>query len=101
VSAKTVAVAVDVLYAALIDDELRAKVAAGRGRSHFAKLRRTDRPALPGAMALRVSVSICTAKGDSKSQIVVQHMKIPDAGTAANLKEYWAAALDRLKGVLE
>jgi hypothetical protein len=40
-------------------------------------------------------------KGDGKSQIVVQHSKIPDAKNAAKLKTYWSTALDRLRATLE
>jgi len=97
---KTVAVAVDVLYAALIDEELRAKWLPGESIT-FRKttLNRSARITWSdGVTSLSVDLY---AKGDRKSQIVVQHMKIPDAETAANLKEYWAAALERLRAVLE
>ena len=40
-------------------------------------------------------------KGDTKSQVVVQHSKISDAKNAAKLKTYWSAALDRLRQSLE
>jgi uncharacterized protein YndB with AHSA1/START domain len=37
------------------------------------------------------------AKNANKSQIVVQHSKLPDAKTAEKMKGYWARALTRLK----
>jgi len=40
-------------------------------------------------------------KGAGKVQIVAQHGKIPDAKAAANMKKFWAQALDRLKERLE
>jgi hypothetical protein len=40
-------------------------------------------------------------KGDKKSQLVVQHGKIPDAITAARMKTYWSKALNRLRQSLE
>lgn len=40
-------------------------------------------------------------KGDTKTQIVVQHSKISDAKNAAKLKTYWSTALDRLRQSLE
>ena len=40
-------------------------------------------------------------KGDGKSQVVAQHSKIPDAKGAAKMKKFWAAALDRLKALIE
>lgn len=40
-------------------------------------------------------------KGDGKSQVVVQHSKLPDAKAAAKMKTFWGQALDRLREVLE
>ena len=40
-------------------------------------------------------------KGDDKSQIVVQHSKLPDAKSSARMKTYWNLALDRLQSSLE
>lgn len=40
-------------------------------------------------------------KGDSKSQVVAQHSKLASAKAAASMKQYWAAALDRLRRFLE
>ena len=41
------------------------------------------------------------SKGDDKSQVVVQHRKLADAGSAAKMKTYWGKALDRLRELLE
>ncbi|HYR74914.1 MAG TPA: SRPBCC domain-containing protein [Pyrinomonadaceae bacterium] len=41
------------------------------------------------------------AKAKAKTQVVAQHSKLPDAKAAAKMKKFWAAALDRLKGLLE
>jgi uncharacterized protein YndB with AHSA1/START domain len=41
------------------------------------------------------------AKGEKKSQVSVQHNKLPDAKRAEEMKAYWAAALERLKAVVE
>jgi hypothetical protein len=40
-------------------------------------------------------------KGEDKSQIVVQHSKLPDAKSSARMKSYWNLALDRLRSSLE
>ena len=40
-------------------------------------------------------------KTSEKSQVVVQHSKLPDAKTAAKMKTYWAGKLDRLRKALE
>src|SRR5262249_49275615 len=37
------------------------------------------------------------AKNKEKSQVVVQHSKLPSAAAASRMKTYWAKALDRLK----
>jgi hypothetical protein len=36
-------------------------------------------------------------KDPKKSQVVVQHSKLPDARTAKRMKAYWSNALDRLQ----
>ena len=41
------------------------------------------------------------SKDDDKSQVVVQHSKLPDAKSSAKMKAYWAKALDRLRASLE
>ncbi|MFN2532097.1 MAG: DUF4287 domain-containing protein [Pyrinomonadaceae bacterium] len=41
------------------------------------------------------------SKGEGKSQVVVQHSKLPNASRAAKMKTYWANALDRLREQLE
>src|SRR2546422_741641 len=40
-------------------------------------------------------------KGEAKSQVVLQHSKLPDAKAAAKVKKYWGEALDRLRALLE
>jgi len=40
-------------------------------------------------------------KSHDKSQVVVQHSKLPSATAAARMKTYWANALDRLKPAVE
>lgn len=40
-------------------------------------------------------------KGEQRTQVTVQHNKLPDGDAAARMKDYWAAALDRLKVLVE
>lgn len=40
-------------------------------------------------------------KATDKSQVVVQHSKLPDAKSSAKMKTYWGKALDRLRASLE
>jgi uncharacterized protein YndB with AHSA1/START domain len=39
-------------------------------------------------------------KGDSKTQVAVQHGKLPDSEAAARMKAWWGDALERLKAEL-
>ena len=41
------------------------------------------------------------SKGVDKSQVVIQHRKLLNAGSAAKMKTYWGQALDRLRELLE
>ena len=40
-------------------------------------------------------------KDENKSQVVVQHSKLPSAAAATKMKGYWSAALDRLRTTVE
>lgn len=40
-------------------------------------------------------------KGEAKTQLTVDHMKLPDAKSAEKMKAYWAEALEALRSVLE
>ena len=41
------------------------------------------------------------SKGDAKSQVVVQHSKLPNAKASATMKTFWGKALDRLRASIE
>jgi hypothetical protein len=41
------------------------------------------------------------AKGPGKSQVAVEHRKLGRVDAVAKTKEYWKAALERLKVLLE
>ena len=47
----------------------------------------------------RVDVNLYP-KGESKTVLQLQHEKLPDAAAVQDRKTYWAAALDRLRGLL-
>ena len=42
-----------------------------------------------------------TAKGTAKSQVAVQHVKLPTKADVARVKTYWAERLEALAGMLE
>jgi uncharacterized protein YndB with AHSA1/START domain len=98
-ASRTIGVPVDRLFAAWSD-------AALRGR-WLPDAELTIRKATPGK-SLRISwgdgtnVDVgLTPKGESRSQVAVEHAKLPDAGAVARAKEYWKQALDRLQKALE
>ena len=97
---KTVGVPIEVLYAALVDDDLRAKWLPGQNITFRKTTQNKSARITWSDNATSLSVDFYP-KGDAKSQIVVQHMKIPDSEMASQMKEYWSAALDRLKAILE
>ena len=51
-----------------------------------------------GKTSLEISFA---EKAASKSNVVVQHSKLPDAKAAAKMKTYWGGKLDRLQASLE
>ena len=98
-ASRTIGVPVDRLFEAWSDAALR--------RRWLPDAELTIRKATPGK-SLRISwgdgsnVDVgLIPKGESKSQIAVEHAKLPDAEAVARAKGYWKQALDRLQQVLE
>jgi len=97
---KTVAVPVERLFAAWESAETRADWLAASG---FEVIKTTPTRSLRGRWGdskAPVSVNF-TAKGAAKSQVSLQLSKLPDAGTAEQVKTLWNEALERLKQMLE
>jgi uncharacterized protein YndB with AHSA1/START domain len=99
-ASKTIAVPVDRLFAAFVDDELRARWlpdapfgirTARPGRSLRANWHDGD---------TRVNVGF-TARSESKSQVAVQHERLPDRETAERMKAFWRQRLAELQTQLE
>ena len=96
---KTVAVPVARLFAAFVDPDLRERWLPG------AAVRQTtthpDRSVRfewrDGASRIAASFS---AIGTGKSQVAVQHARLPDAKSAAEMKEFWRERVAALKTVL-
>ena len=97
---KTVTVPIEVLYNYWIDDQLRNKWLKGENITiRKATLNKSARITWSdGETSLSIDFY---PKGDNKSQVVVQHQKIKDAGRATELKTYWNKMLDILKTLLE
>jgi len=96
---KTIGVPVELLYSAWLDDGLRKKWLSDKITITRSTQNRSVR-ALWNDESTRLSVDLYP-KGDEKSQVVVQHLKIPDPEMAAEMKELWAERLNKLKAVLE
>lgn len=96
---KTIAVPINILYNTWIEDKSRNK---------WLKEKITIRKATANKSARitwcdnETSLSVdFYPKGENKSQVVVQHLKIPDAKKATALKIFWGEKLDALKILLE
>ena len=99
-ASKTVAVPVDRLYAAFADPDLRERWLPGAtvelGTVHPGKSIRAAWD--DGSTRLVIGF---TARGDAKSQVALVHQRIPDAGTAEQLRTFWRQRVAVLKQVLE
>jgi hypothetical protein len=96
---KTIAVPVEMLYSGWLDEGLRKKWLPEK----ITITKSTDNKSvrvLWSDESTRLSVDLYP-KSDDKSQIVIQHLKLPDAEKAAEMKEFWAERLNVLKGILE
>ncbi len=97
---KTIAVSLSRLYAAFNDEELRGRWLAESGL----RIRKTTENKsmritwVDGKSSLNLQFY---AKGPAKSQIVVQHCKLPDDREAELRKEYWSMQLTKLQTMLE
>ena len=94
------AVPVERLFAAFVDAELRERWLPGDVLRE-----RTSQPGRSARFdwedgATRVAVGF-TAKGESKSQVALQHERLPDAEAAERTRVYWRERLAALKVTLE
>jgi uncharacterized protein YndB with AHSA1/START domain len=97
---KTVNAPIESLYNAWVDNETRQKwLPDAPLEIRKATEHKSIRMAWDGATS--AVDALFTAKGDSKSQVSVQHSKLADAEESAAIKAYWAEALVRLKSLLE
>ena len=97
---KTVAVPVERLYAAFLDEGVRSRwLPAGSLRVRTATPHRTARFDWQDG-ATRIAIGF-TAKGETRSSVALDHERLPDAETAAEMKAFWRERLEQLKGLLE
>ncbi|MBA2664394.1 MAG: SRPBCC domain-containing protein [Bradymonadaceae bacterium] len=97
-ASRTIAVGVEKLFEAVASEQLRAgwldEAIVVRKATPNKSMRITWSD---GASSVNVNFY---AKGADKSQIALEHEKLPDADSAAAIKIYWGEALDRLKALL-
>jgi hypothetical protein len=99
-ASKTVAVPVERLFEAFVDEELRERWLPGAPfQIRTATSARSLRANWEGG-STRVHVWF-TALGDAKSQAALQHERLPDAETADLMKAYWREQVAVLKAMLE
>jgi hypothetical protein len=97
-ASKTVAVPVERLYDAFVDEAERARwLPDGELRERTATKPKSARFDWGDG---RVLVTFA-AKGDAKSTVALQHRRLPDAGEADRVKARWREALGTLKAQLE
>jgi hypothetical protein len=99
-ASKTVAVPVEQLYDAFVEDELRERWARGVEL----RLRAGTRPKSArfdvGDGPTRL-VAGFTAMGDAKSQVGLSHERLPDAAEADRMRPFWRERVAALKELLE
>ena len=94
---RTVGVPVEQLYAAWSDAQIRKKWLHAKVTLRSASPNKSMRIAWNDGSLVEVGFFV---KGPSKSQVTVDQTKLPDAAARDAAKEFWAAAMDRLKAVL-
>src|SRR5215211_1691864 len=99
-ASKTVAVPVERLYEAFVDDGLRERwLPGGKFEVRTARANKSIRANWDDG-STRLVVNF-TARGEAKSQVALVHERIPDAPTADKLKASWRERVAVLKQVLE
>lgn len=99
-ASKTVAVPIDVLFDAFVDDDQRRKwLAEGTMSLRTSQQARSARFDWDDG-STRVNIGF-TDKGPSKSMVALAHERLTDAGEAETMKAMWKERLAALKSLLE
>ena len=99
-ASRTVAVPVERLYEAFVSDRVRAQwLPDGRLRERTATRPKSARFDW-GDGDTRVNLTFLP-KGEAKSTVALEHRRLPDAGEAERIKDYWRERLAALKSALE
>lgn len=93
-ASKTFAIPLGILYKHWSDEKLRSKWLKGK----FEVRKETANKSMRIKWGDGTSVDVYFyEKGDSKSQVAVQHSKLASAGHVEKIKSHWKAALGRLE----
>ena len=98
-ASKTVGAPLPVLYDAWADEDKRAAW-LGEGGLTVRKATPDKSLRITWRDGSNLDVNLY-AKGEEKSQVAIQHSKLPDAESAARIKAFWGSALGRLEAFLE
>jgi hypothetical protein len=99
-ASKTVAVPVERLYEAFVDESLRARWLPDAELRQRTALKPKSVRFDWGDGETRVIVGF-VAKGEAKSTAALQHVRLADAGEAERMKAYWRERVATMKEVLE
>ena len=96
-ASKTFDVSLGTLYKYWSDEKLRSKWL----KDEFTIRKATKDKSIQITWSDSTSIEVnFYEKGESKSQVAVQHSKLADAKQVERVRSYWKAALERLKGTL-
>jgi uncharacterized protein YndB with AHSA1/START domain len=96
---RTVSVPVSMLYLAFANDKARKAWLAEDGLAVRTATANKSMRVTWNDVKTSLEINFYP-KGDDKSQVVVQHSKLPNAKAAATMKTFWGKALDRLRDFL-
>jgi hypothetical protein len=99
-ASRTVAVPVERLFDAFVDESLRASWLSGGELTERTATRPKTARFDWGAGATRVHVGF-EAAGETKAKLSLEHVRLPNADEAERMKAYWRAALAELQSTLE
>jgi uncharacterized protein YndB with AHSA1/START domain len=99
-ASKTVAVPIETLFEAFVDQSLRARWLPDGELHERTRIEPRSARFDWGDGATRVHVAFI-AKGDGKSTVALSHERLADSGEAERTKAFWRERVSTLKAVLE